>query len=234
MTAADRPRLVLWDVDGTLVDSAKLGRDAFFEAFERVTGGPPREMVPFAGRTDLEIALDMLEAAGVDSAQELLDHFEEALVESMAARIDDLRTYGRALPGADAALGRLQDEPGVVQSLLTGNVERNALIKLSAFGLARYLDFGAGAYGSDHRRRGELVAIARRRAEERHGMRLESADVVLVGDTPLDVAAALEGGARAVGVATGPYDEHALAAAGAHGVLRDLSDTEAVIREVLA
>ena len=117
MTTAPRPRLVLWDIDGTLVDSAKLGRDAFFEAFERVTGGPPSEMVPFAGRTDLEIALDMLEAAGVDSAQELLDDFEEALVESMAARIDDLRTYGRALPGADAALGRLQGEPGVVQSL---------------------------------------------------------------------------------------------------------------------
>ena len=78
--------------------------------------------------------------------------------------------------------------------------------------------------------RGELT----RRAEERHGIRLESGDVVLVGDTPLDVAAALEGGARAVGVATGPYDEHALAAAGAHGVLTDLSNADAVIRAVLA
>jgi phosphoglycolate phosphatase-like HAD superfamily hydrolase len=229
-----RPRLVLWDVDGTLVESAKLGRDAFFEAFEKVTGAPPREMVPFAGRTDLEIAHDMLESSGVEAGDDLLDSFEEALVEAMAARHEQLRARGRALPGVDAALARLQREPGVVQSLLTGNVERNALVKLSAFGLARYVDFGAGAYGSDHRVRGELVAIARRRAEQRHGLSLEPRDVVLVGDTPLDIAAAREGGARAIGVATGPYDESALRGAGADAVLPDLSDTGTVVREVLA
>ena len=116
MTAV-RPRLVLWDVDGTLVDSARLGRDAFHEAFERVTGGPPREEVPFAGRTDLEIALDMLEASGVESGEELLDRFEEALVDAMAARVDDLLALGQALPGAEAVLERLQNESGVVQSL---------------------------------------------------------------------------------------------------------------------
>ncbi|MEA2308051.1 MAG: hypothetical protein QOI65_337 [Thermoleophilaceae bacterium] len=227
-------RLVLWDVDGTLIDSARLGLEAFFEAFEKVTGSPPSEMVPFAGRTDLEIAYDMLANAGVPAGEELLDRFEEALVEAMAARHDELRRRGRALPGVHEALERLDGEDGVVQSLLTGNVERNALVKLSAFGLARYVDFGAGAYGSDHRVRGELVAIARRRAEERHGFELDPRDVVLVGDTPLDIAAAREGGARAVGVATGPYDTEALAAAGADAVLPDLSDTDATVREVLA
>jgi phosphoglycolate phosphatase len=228
-----RPRLVLWDVDGTLVDAAQLGRDAFLEAFEKVTGGLPREMVPFAGRTDLEIAHDMLASAGVDVDDELLDSFEEALVEAMAARMAELGRRGRALPGAGAALARLQQEPGVVQSLLTGNVERNALLKLAAFGLARYVDFAAGAYGSDHGVRGELVAIARQRAAGLHGLELEPGDVVLVGDTPLDIAAAREGGARAVGVATGPYDPDALRGAGADAVLPDLSDTEAVAREVL-
>lgn len=229
-----RARLVLWDVDGTLVDSAKLGRDAFFEAFERVTGSPPTETVPFAGRTDLEIAHDLLETAGIDADGDLLDRFEEALVEAMSARRDELRSRGRALPGAGAALERLQREPGVVQSLLTGNVEPNAFVKLSAVGLAHYLDFAAGAYGSDHRVRGELVAIARQRAEERHGVELAPQDVVLVGDTPLDIAAGHAGGARAVGVATGPYDVEALADAGADAVLSDLADTERVAREVLA
>jgi phosphoglycolate phosphatase-like HAD superfamily hydrolase len=229
-----RARLVLWDIDGTLVDSAKLGRDAFFEAFERVTGRAPGDTVPFAGRTDLEIAHDLLETAGVDVDDELLERFEEELVAAMAARYDEMRSRGRALPGADAALARLHDEPGVVQSLLTGNVERNALVKLSAFGLARYVDFGAGAYGSDHRVRGELVAIARRRAEERHDLRLAPDDVVLVGDTPLDIAAGRAGGARAVGVATGPYGVEELADAGADAVLSDLADTDAVAREVLA
>src|SRR5439155_24823284 len=154
----------------------------------------------------------------------------EALVESMAARHEEMCERGRALPGADAVLERLQSQPGVVQSLLTGNVERNALVKLSAFGLARYLDFGSGAYGSDHRVRGELVAIARRRASERHGVELELDDIALVGDTPLDIAAAHEGGARAIGVATGPFDEEALAAAGADSVLPSLADSSALLR----
>ena len=227
-------RLVLWDIDGTLVDSAKLGRDAFYEAFEAVTGGPPRGDVPFAGRTDLEIAHHMLEDTGIEAGEELLERFEEALVEATAARVPELGRRGRALPGVPEALERLQREPNVVQSLLTGNVERTALLKLATFGLAEYLDFAAGAYGSDHRVRGELVAIARTRAAALHGADLDPGDVVLVGDTPLDVAAAREGGARAVGVATGPYDEDALAEAGADAVLGDLSDTDRVMRIVLA
>ncbi len=97
-----RPRLVLWDVDGTLVDSARLGRDAFYEAFETVTGKSPSAQVPFAGRTDLEIAHDMLEAAGVDATDDLLERFEERLVEALAARHDELARRGRALPGVRA------------------------------------------------------------------------------------------------------------------------------------
>jgi phosphoglycolate phosphatase len=227
-------RLVLWDVDGTLVDSARIGRDAFVEAFERVVGRPPDAMVPFAGRTDLEIAADFLQASGVDNGDALVDRFEEELVATMAGRLDELRERGRALPGARDALERLAAEPGVVQSLLTGNVERNAKLKLAPFGLGRWIEFGCGAYGSDHRVRGELVAIARARTERAHGTDVPPDAVVLVGDTPLDVAAAREGGARAVAVATGPYDEAALAEAGADVVLPDLSDTAAVVEAVLA
>jgi phosphoglycolate phosphatase-like HAD superfamily hydrolase len=226
-------RLVLWDIDGTLVDSAKLGRDAFFDAFERVVGHPPTAEVPFAGRTDLEIAYDMFESEGVNDAEALLDAFEEALVAAMAARVDQLREIGRALPGTADALERLHAEDGVIQSLLTGNVERNAMLKLQPFGLARWIEFGCGGYGSDHRMRGELVAIARRRAERAHDTAIEPNAVVLIGDTPLDIAAAHQGGARAIGVATGPYDEAELAAAGADEVLPDLADTPRVVRAVL-
>ena len=225
-----RPLLVLWDVDGTLVDSAKLGRDAFFEAFEAVTGSPPSAMVPFAGRTDLEIAHDMLQAAGVNPDDATVDRFEEELVAAMSSRSGELRERGRALPGAGAAREHLAAEPGVIQSLLTGNIERNAEVKLAAFDLDRHLDFAAGAYGSDHRVRGELVAIARRRATERHGVELDPGDVVLVGDTPLDIAAAREGGARSVGVATGPFDEEALRAAGADAVLPNLGDSARLLQ----
>jgi phosphoglycolate phosphatase len=228
-----RPRLVLWDVDGTLVDSARIGRDAFVEAFEQVVGHPPAQIVPFAGRTDLEIAHDMLETSGLSDGEALLDHFEEELVAAMAARLDELTERGRALPGTAEALERLDAEPGVIQSLLTGNVERNAMLKLQPFGLARWIEFGCGGYGSDHRVRGELVAIARARAEQAHDIAIAPPDVVLVGDTPLDVAAAREGGARAIAVATGPYDEDALAESGADVVLPDLADTDRVASAVL-
>jgi phosphoglycolate phosphatase-like HAD superfamily hydrolase len=226
-------RLVLWDVDGTLVDSAQIGRDAFVEAFERIVGRPPDAIVPFAGRTDLEIAADFLQASGVGNGDELVDRFEEELVATMAARLDELRERGRALPGARDALERLAAEPDVVQSLLTGNVERNAMLKLAPFGLGQWIEFGCGAYGSDHRVRGELVAIARARTKRAHGADVPPGAVVLVGDTPLDIAAAHEGGARAVAVATGPYDEAALAEAGADAVLPDLSDTARVVEAVL-
>jgi len=224
--------LVLWDVDGTLVDSAKLGRDAFFEAFEGVAGAPPPVAVPFAGRTDLEIAHDMLSAADVDPDDATLARFEAELAVAMAARAGELRARGRALPGVRAALERLAAAPGVIQSLLTGNIEPNARVKVGAFGLERHLDFAAGAYGSDHRVRGELVAIARDRARARHRIKIAPDDVILIGDTPLDVVAAREGGARALGVATGPFDEQALRSAGADAVLANLADTEALLRAI--
>jgi phosphoglycolate phosphatase-like HAD superfamily hydrolase len=227
------PTLVLWDIDGTLVDSAKLGRDAFFDAFERVTGGPPAQSVPFAGRTDLEIALDLLQRSGLRPDDELLERFGVALEQAMADRLDELRARGRAYPGARESLERLGREPAVVQSLLTGNIAPNAVVKLRAFGLDALVDFEIGAYGSDHRRRGRLVDVALEKWERKHGTPLTARDVVLVGDTPLDVAAAREGGARAVAVATGPFSPEELSASGADVVLADLRDTRAVVAAVL-
>jgi phosphoglycolate phosphatase len=226
-------KLVLWDIDGTLVDSARLGGEAFFEAFERVVGHAPTSTVPFAGRTDLEIAHDLFATEGVNGAEDLLESFEEELVSAMAARVDELKRLGRALPGTAAALERLHETQGVIQSLLTGNVERNAMLKLQPFGLARWIEFGCGGYGSDHRMRGELVAIARTRAERAHATTIDPGDVVLIGDTPLDVKAAREGGARAIAVATGPYDQEQLAESGADVTLPDLADTERVVAAVL-
>jgi phosphoglycolate phosphatase-like HAD superfamily hydrolase len=225
--------LVLWDIDGTLVDSAKLGRDAFLDAFERVTGRPPRGLVPFAGRTDLEIALDMLERSGVETDDRLLERFGTELERAMVDREEELRARGRAYPGARETLARLGREPGVAQSLLTGNIAANAAVKLGAFGLDTLVDFEIGAYGSDDRRRGRLVAVALEKCARKHAAALDPRDVVVVGDTPLDVAAAREGGARSVAVATGPFDREALRAAGADVVLQDLRDPDAVIEAVL-
>ena len=226
--------LVLWDIDGTLVDSAKLGRDAFLIAFERVTGAPPKGLVPFAGRTDLEIAVDLLEQSGLAADDGLVDAFEDALADAMVGLADELGRRGRAFPGAREALQRLGREPGVAQGLLTGNIPANARVKLGAVGLDGLVDFDIGGYGSDHRVRAELVAIACERAERKLGVEVSHEQAVLVGDTPLDVAAALAAGARAIGVATGPFSESDLHDAGAAAVLPDLRDVERLVATILA
>jgi phosphoglycolate phosphatase len=218
--------LVLWDIDGTLVDSAGHGRFAFEEAFDAVLGGVP-EWVDFAGRTDHQIALAML-----NGSTEHLPAVLEQLAAKLADRRDAIAAEGHVYPGVRETLSALHGTDGVVQSLLTGNVEANAAVKVGAFGLERWLDLEAGAYGSDpHERRSDLVAVARERAAARHG---EPTGAVLVGDTPLDVLAAREAGARAVAVATGFADLDALRASEPDALLQDLSDTEAAIRAITA
>jgi phosphoglycolate phosphatase len=218
--------LVLWDIDGTLVDSAGHGRHAFEEAFESVTGRMAGE-VSMAGRTDRQIALAML-----DGASHHLPHLLDGLTAALERREDDIRRDGRALPGVEEVLRRLDGTDGVVQSLLTGNLAANAAVKLGAFGLERWLDLEVGGYGSDpHDARSDLVRVARGRAAAKYA---RPDDTVLVGDTPLDVRAAHDGGARVVAVASGPYGAAELERAGADAVLADLSDSDRAIAAVTA
>jgi phosphoglycolate phosphatase-like HAD superfamily hydrolase len=218
--------LVLWDVDGTLVDSAGHGRYAFEDAFRAVLGREPAR-VEYAGRTDHQIALSML-----DGERAHLPRVLEELAGALEARKEALRREGHAYPGVPEVLEALHRRDDVVQSLLTGNIESNAAIKVSAFGLERWLDFEVGAYGSDpHERRSDLVAVARERAAAKYR---EPAGAVLVGDTPLDVQAAHEAGARAVAVMTGFADRDALARSQPEAVLEDLSDTDAAVAAITA
>jgi phosphoglycolate phosphatase len=218
--------LVLWDIDGTLVRTAGHGRYAFDEAFRAVVGRDP-EPVDFAGRTDREIALTML-AGEPDHLPRVL----EELAGALELRKEAMREEGYAYPGVPEVLEALHRRDDVIQSLLTGNIQANAVIKVSAFGLEPWLDFGVGAYGSDpHDRRSDLVAVARERAAAKYG---EPTGAVLVGDTPLDVRAAQEAGARAVAVATGFADPEALRASGPDAYLDDLSDTAAALAAITA
>jgi phosphoglycolate phosphatase len=216
--------LVLWDVDGTLVHSAGHGRFAFEEAFRAVLG---REPVPveYAGRTDHQIALSMLEGD-----HEHLPRVLAELAGALEARKEAMRVDGHAYPGVPEVLDQLDRRDDVVQSLLTGNIESNAALKVSAFGLERWLDFEVGAYGSDpHERRSDLVAVARERAATKYG---EPTGAVVVGDTPLDVRAAREAGARAVAVMTGFADPQALRDSAPDALLDDLTDTPAAVAAI--
>jgi len=216
--------LVLWDVDGTLVHTAGHGGFAFEEAFRTVVGRDPVR-VDYAGRTDHQIALAML-----DGKHDHLPRVLEELAGALEARKEALREEGHAYPGVAEVLGALHGRDDVVQSLLTGNIESNAALKVSAFGLERWLDFDVGAYGSDpHERRSDLVAVARERAATKYG---ESTGAVLVGDTPLDVQAAHEAQARAVAVMTGFADRQALLRSRPEALLEDYSDTAAAVAAI--
>jgi phosphoglycolate phosphatase-like HAD superfamily hydrolase len=230
--------LVLWDIDGTLVQAGEVGRDIFTEAFQAVLGRAPDQVavrtLAMAGRTDPEIALEFLAAHEIAEGATHLPAFSEALVTALAAKAALIRERGRALPGARATLAALGRTEGVVQSLLTGNVEPNALLKLASFELDGYLDFEVGGFGSDHHHRPSLVEVARTKAEAKYGTAFAGPATVLVGDTPLDVDAGRAGGARVVAVATGPYGVAELEATGADAVLADLRDTEAALAAILS
>jgi phosphoglycolate phosphatase-like HAD superfamily hydrolase len=230
-------RLVLWDIDGTLVQAGEVGRDIFTEAFQAVLGRAPDQVTAkalvMAGRTDPEIALEFLAAHEIAEGASHLPAFSEALVAALAAKAAVIRERGRALPGAREALVALGRTEGVVQSLLTGNLEPNALLKLASFELDGHVDFEVGGFGSDHHHRPSLVEVARAKAERKYGTSFPGTATVLVGDTPLDVAAGRAGGARVVAVATGPYSVAELRATGADAVLRNLGDTAATLAAIL-
>ena len=225
---------MLWDIDGTLLYGGGVGEDAFADAFEHVAGRRPRELVTMSGRTDWDIGLDILERNGVEDGDSLWPAFADGLAQSLAAREEEMAAEGHALPGVREAIASLEETDGVVQTLLTGNIEPNAATKLRAFGLDGLLDLEIGAYGSDDRERTALVAIARERAAARHGVELAPEGVVLIGDTPRDIEAGHAKGARVVGVATGQFTAADLEEAGADAVLADLRDTPAVLAAVLA
>lgn len=225
--------LVLWDIDHTLVDIGGLGREIYAAVFSEVTGHPLERVADMTGRTDRAIVTDTLRLHGIEATEDTVTAFANAVASAFATRDGEIRIRGRALPGAKEALEAIAGTPDVVQSVLTGNMASIAVGKLTAFEMNMFIDFDVGAYGLDDVRRPPLVQLARRRAAEKYGAMFDSTSTVLVGDTPHDVRAGHEGGARVVAVATGSSDEKTLRSAGADVVLPDLADTNAVVRAVL-
>ncbi len=226
--------LVLWDIDGTLLNAGGVGRDIYDTVFLQLFGRSLEAIAPMAGRTDRSIILETLMLAGVDEPRRYVDPFIAGLTAQAPLVREAVVARGRALPGAADALEGLRGHAH--QSVLTGNIRPVAEVKLAAVGLRDPLDLCIGAYGDDHEVRTELVHVARRRAAAVHGTSASAFDgqaTVVVGDTPLDIAAALDAGARAVAVATGSYPAAELAAAGAHVVLPSLADTTAVLSALL-
>jgi phosphoglycolate phosphatase-like HAD superfamily hydrolase len=244
--------LVLWDVDHTLIDAGGLSSHLYGMVFAELFGRELPRVAPMAGRTDRAIIVETLTMAGVASPRTYVPAFIEELTRRAPGFGEQVRARGRVLAGVPEALAALAGGAGagraggVRQSVLTGNIRPLAEVKLGALGLGDPLNLAIGAYGDMDEVRAGLVQVARERAAAAassdaagsgeagsDGADFEGEATVLVGDTPLDVAAALATGARAVGVATGNFTEQELIAAGAHAVLPDLSDTARVRAAVL-
>lgn len=225
-------RLLLWDVDGTLVRAGDLGAAVFDVALESVLGVRPSGRVKMSGKTDPQIVGEYLEQMGVPETEELVESILRGIEGHLAAAAaaGELAAGGHALPGVAAVLESVAGDDRVLSTLLTGNVAPNALVKVAAFGLDRWLDLEVGAYGSDEWDRNMLVPVAMARVEKARRVRLKPYDVWVVGDTPRDLDCARVSGVRCLLVATGRYGFDELDALGADAVLPDLSDVSGVVK----
>ncbi|GAA1779448.1 HAD family hydrolase [Actinomadura chokoriensis] len=225
-------RLVLWNIDHTLVDVGRVTRDAYAEAFQRTIGRPLVRLAPTPGRTESEIIFETLAFNDVVTTDDHLPAFFDALAEAFASRGADLRSHGRVLAGAGEAVEALAHVPGVVQSVLTGSIQPNAMLKVRELGLAGRLDLDAGGYENGVYSKAALLELARSRAGDRHGTSYPDSATVYIADSPRDVQAAHIAGSPIIAVATGSATEAELRAAGAETVLATLADTDAVVSAV--
>lgn len=210
------PRLLaLWDIDHTLIETRGVGFAIYERAFPAATGRPLVELAKVSGRTELDIMRETLQVNGIDPTDEAVNALAAALICGYEDARTELRERGRALSGARDTLEKLAAVETVFQTVLTGNLRAVARIKLEVFDLDGFFDLAAGAYGNDHHERAELVTIAQKRAGERTGTEFGTANTVLIGDTPHDVAAGLTAGVPTIGVATGKTSLPELRASGA-------------------
>ncbi|MEO7456104.1 MAG: HAD hydrolase-like protein [Gemmatimonadaceae bacterium] len=227
-------KVVLFDIDGTLLWTDGAGRRAVYRALEEVYGQPAPDGHEFDGKTDPQIVRELMRKGGVDDASidARLDEALDRYVGHLRTELSDEDHTGKTYPGIAALLDALEARDDVMLGLLTGNVHQGAEAKLAAVGIERGR-FKVGAFGSDHHSRPELPGIARARAEALLGHEVSGRDVVVIGDTPADMGCGQSIGARAIGVATGRYSVNDLRACNAAAVFADLSATDDVVRAIL-
>ncbi|RLV10155.1 phosphoglycolate phosphatase [Streptomyces griseocarneus] len=215
-------RLVLWDIDHTVLDTCGYGQELSAEAFRKTTGLEMKGLVRVDGLTERVIFRETAKLHGLATTHEDFEAFAKALAECHRRHRHMLRDRSRALPGAAAVLEAVSQLGGIRQTVVTGNIRETTAVKLAVLGLDQHLDLASGAYGDEHEDRAELVALALHRAA------CPARSAVLVGDTPHDVTAGLAQGVRVMAVATGKYSEGELRSAGAHVVVPDLTATRRV------
>jgi phosphoglycolate phosphatase-like HAD superfamily hydrolase len=224
-------RLVLFDIDGTLLHSAGAGRSAISEALHTEMGETgPIDGYRFDGKTDPQIVMELMRAAGNPHAESethiaaVCRRYLVLLEQQLANREHRIVVQ----PGVESLLDALESRADTVVGLLTGNLSHGAALKLTAAGLDP-TRFRVGAFGSDSPVRADLPAIAATRAVRLMGHEPAGDRVIIIGDTPADMTCGHGVGARAIGVATGRHSVQELLDAGAHAAFDDLSETDVVL-----
>ena len=227
-------KLVLFDIDGTLLLSDGAGRRAIHRALLEVFGSTGPRDYRFDGKTDPQIVRELMRLAGHGDAH--IDAQMKRVFERYVGFLhEELKAPGyrpQALPGVPDLLDALESKANVILGLLTGNLVEGANAKLESVGIdpAR---FRIGAFGSDHELRPQLPGIARERTKQKLGIDVTGAAIIVIGDTPADLTCGKSLGAQAIGVATGRYSMEELARHGPLAVFQDLSETDAVTRVIL-
>jgi phosphoglycolate phosphatase-like HAD superfamily hydrolase len=230
MSPSKARRLLLFDIDGTIITSGGAGEGALIDA-TRERFGIEETLVglTIAGSTDGSIARRLLAKHGIPETAENISALLDSYLHHLQGRLP--RHQGYLLPGIVELLEKLKTRPDCILALLTGNLERGAQIKLSHYGVWDYFEFGA--YADDNHDRNELGHFARTRARDRHGEEFPPECIYVIGDTPRDIECGRAIGAKTVAIATGNYPITELAEHHPDFLFTDLSDTEAVIAALL-
>jgi phosphoglycolate phosphatase-like HAD superfamily hydrolase len=221
-------KLILWDIDGTLIVSHGAGVRAMEKAFAQrfgIRGDLSR--IDWAGRTDTWLSGEVLRANGIPATPENCHDYLEAYLEVLPGELRD-GPQGQVLPGVLALLEHLHGRGDVVQGLLTGNLRRGAELKLTHYQVWHYFEFGA--FADDSPRRNDLGPHALRRARDRHAVEFTADRTFIIGDTPHDIECGRVIGARTIAVATGRHTVAELAAHAPTAVFKDFADPDAFLR----
>jgi phosphoglycolate phosphatase len=227
-------RLVLFDIDGTLLNSEGLGRASMRRALGSIFGSPGNPAYRYDGKTDKQIVRDVMRLEGhsdehIDSR---MDELIETYLEGLRDGVNSGKFNVRPHEGVVELLDALQLRKDVVVGLLTGNVESGARTKLTAAGIDPDR-FRVNAFGSDHENRPELPAVAQRRASENLGLEIVGERMIVIGDTPADIACGRSLGAKAIAVASGHYTVEQLQAHDPYAVFPSLKNTQQVLEKIV-
>src|SRR5438046_3823654 len=219
-------RLLLFDIDGTLIHSGGAGVHALKSAFkERFGVADDLHDIEIAGMTDSGIVISILNKHKIPPTNENMSAFLDSYVHFLSLELP--RRKGKLLPGVLELLRRLKSRPHLVLALLTGNVSRGAQLKLEHYGVWHFFEFGA--FSAAHQDRNRLGRFARARAKEKHGREFAASEIDVIGATPRDIGCGKAIGARTIAVATGTWSHDELAKYQPDFLIDDLSNVDDVI-----